>query len=87
MMCSDNCHPNLTHDQMRSIVVVCMFTLLMEGCDTPKSSHCSAVAFFADAKYLRVVITCISGVIELLCGERCERITNEIDHKHYLCII
>lgn len=41
-------------------------------------------SFFPAAKYLRVVITFISGVIVIgsLDGT-CERISIEIDHKHY----
>lgn len=41
---------------------------------------------FPAAKYVSVVITFISGIIALWCGERRKRISNEL-HKHYRCTI
>ncbi len=48
-----------------SAVIVCVITLLIEGCDGPKSSLLHS-CIFPVAKYLNVVITLISGAMAFL---------------------
>lgn len=52
----------------------------------PKSLllHC---CIFPLAQYLNVAITFISGLMEFALGGKYKRIANDVDHKHYTCMI
>ncbi len=62
----------MTQYGSESAVIVCVITLLIEGCDRPKSSLLHS-CIFPVAKYVNVVnvlITSISGAMVFLCGVR-----------------